>query len=68
MSNPAEDVIVRNLIETVDRLQENLDRVELWSVVLDCFQSPSPDYERSNRYILPPSRQAEMRRAETRSF
>ena len=68
MSDPAEDIIVRNLIETLDRLQETLDRVELWSAALDCFQRSTPDCEWANRYRLPRSRQAEMRRADMGSF
>ena len=35
---PAEDLIVRNLIEALDRLHDDLDRVELWTAALGCFQ------------------------------
>lgn len=39
MAQPAEDAIYRNLIEAVKRLQEHLDRVELWSTALGHFPS-----------------------------
>jgi len=56
MSEPAEYMIVRNLIEALERLHEDLDRVELWTSALDCFQRPVPDYEAGDRYLLPPRR------------
>jgi hypothetical protein len=49
----AEDVIVRNLIETLDRLHNDLDRIELWTAALQCFRHPAPDYQASNDYLLP---------------
>jgi hypothetical protein len=52
----AEDVIVRNLIEALNRLQHDLDRIELWTEALDCFQHPAPDYQASNDYLLPARR------------
>jgi len=53
MAEPPEDVIVRNLIEALKRLHEDLDRVELWTAALDCFQRPVPDYQPGERYLLP---------------
>jgi hypothetical protein len=52
MSEPAQDMIVRNLIEALERLHEDLDRVELWTAALGSFQSPVPDYEAGDRYLL----------------
>jgi hypothetical protein len=49
---PAEDMIVHNLIEALQRLREDLDRVELWTAALGCFQKPVPTYEPNNRYLL----------------
>jgi hypothetical protein len=49
----AEDVIVRNLIEALDRLQRDLDRIELWTAALGSFQRPAPNYQASNDYVLP---------------
>jgi hypothetical protein len=53
MPEPAEDMIVRNLIESLERLREDLDRVELWTAALGCFQRPVPDYQVSDDYLLP---------------
>jgi hypothetical protein len=53
MPEPAEDAIVRNLIESIERLREDLDRVELWTAALGCFQRPAPDYGASDQYLLP---------------
>jgi hypothetical protein len=38
MSEQAEDTIVRNLLQALARLHEDLDRVELWTAALACFQ------------------------------
>jgi hypothetical protein len=45
---------IRNLIEALDRLHEDLDRVELWTAALGCFLHPAPEYEPGARYMLPP--------------
>jgi hypothetical protein len=52
MPEPAEDMIVHNLIEALERLRADLDRVELWTAALGCFQKPVPAYEPNNRYLL----------------
>ena len=44
MPEPAADVIVRNLIEALERLREDLDRMELWAAALGSFQHSIPDY------------------------
>jgi hypothetical protein len=49
----AEDVIVRNLIEALNGLHRDLDRIELWTAALDCFHDPAPEYPASNDYLLP---------------
>lgn len=54
MPEPAEDMIVRNLIEALERLHEDIDRVELWTAALGYFQRPVPDYS-SGDYLLPTS-------------
>lgn len=51
----AEDAIIDNLIEALDRLREDLDRVELWAGALGCFQDPALEYEPGNQYLLSPS-------------
>jgi hypothetical protein len=53
MPEPAEDQIVRNLAKAIERLHEDLDRVELWTAALNCFQRPVPDYQSGERYLLP---------------
>ena len=49
----AEDVVVRNLVEALDRLQQDLDRIELWTEALHCFQDSAPDYQPRDDYLLP---------------
>jgi hypothetical protein len=53
MPEPAEDAIVRNLIEALERLKEDLDRVELWTCALGRFDRPIPDYRPSDQHLLP---------------
>ena len=50
---PARDVIFARLMESIGQLHQDLDRVELWLGALDCFQTPAPDYQPSDRYLLP---------------
>jgi hypothetical protein len=52
MPEPAEDMIVRNLIETLERLHRDLDRMELWAVALGCFHHPVPDYNPADQHLL----------------
>jgi hypothetical protein len=53
MPKHAEDMVVRNLIEALNRLHDDLDRVELWTAALSSFQQPAPEYEPDNVYLLP---------------
>jgi hypothetical protein len=53
LSDPAEDVVFRNLIAALNRLREDMDRVELWTAALTHFQTPPPEYQSSDQYILP---------------
>jgi hypothetical protein len=41
---PAGEKIVRNLQQAVERLHEDIARVELWAGALGCFTKPIPDY------------------------
>ena len=52
MSEPAEDVIVHNLIDALERLRDDLDKVELWAAALGHFQVPVPDYQPGSDYML----------------
>jgi hypothetical protein len=63
MPEPAEEVIVHNLIEALERLREDLDRVELWTAALGCFQKPVPAYEPNSRYLLSAKPESERSRA-----
>jgi hypothetical protein len=52
MPEPAEDMIIRNLMESLERLRGDLDRMELWAAALGCFQSPAPEYQPNDRHLL----------------
>jgi hypothetical protein len=52
---PAEDVIVCNLMQALTRLHDDLDRVELWTAALGCFLRPVPDYKPGDEHVLPTS-------------
>lgn len=54
MAQPAEDMIMQNLIEAVERLREDLNKVELWAAALDSFKTPAPPYQPGDQYLLPP--------------
>ena len=62
MPEPAEDKIVRNLIETLERLHQDLDRMELWAAALGSFRHPIPDYESGERYLLKTASERQPRR------
>ena len=49
----AADTVVKNLIEALNRLQDDLDRVELWTAALMCFGEPAPDYRPRADHLLP---------------
>jgi hypothetical protein len=55
-------LIVRNLIEALERLRDDLDRMELWTAALGSFQHPIPDYPPSDRHLLKPVAKRESRR------
>ena len=38
------EVVVPHLIEVLDNLDDDLDRIELWTAALSCFQQPAPEY------------------------
>ena len=53
MREPREEVVVPNLIEVLNKLDDDLDRIELWTAALSCFQHPAPEYQPDNDYRLP---------------
>jgi len=56
MTELTEDRIVRNLIEALNRLHDDLDRVELWTAALASFQCPAPEYQPGDHHRLPPAK------------
>ena len=61
---PAEEKIVRNLQQAVERLHEDLARVELWAGALSTFNKPIPGYGHGQtRFDLPPARSKSVHRA-----
>jgi len=64
MPEQAENTILRNLVEALERLREDLDRVELWTAALDRFQNPVPEYQPSSSHLLRSSRKAKSRHSE----
>jgi hypothetical protein len=51
---PAGEKIVRNLQQAVERLQDDLARVELWAGALGGFTKPIPEYGHGQtRFDLP---------------
>ena len=54
----AEDLVVRNLIEALNRIHADLERIEVWTAALACFQEAVPQYEPSCDHLLPPRKPA----------
>jgi hypothetical protein len=52
MSGLGQASIAQNLSEAIERLQRDIEQVELWAAVLSCFAQPVPDYEPDDRYRL----------------
>ena len=48
MREQREEVVVPHLIEVLDNLDDDLDRIELWTAALSCFQHPAPEYQPDN--------------------
>jgi hypothetical protein len=63
MPEPAEDIIIRNLFESLERLRGDLDRMELWAAALGCFQQPAPEYEPGDQHLLKSAAERPLRRA-----
>ena len=56
-AGPGRERVMRELQQAVERLQDDIARVEFWADALGGFSSPVPDYEpsgtRLDQYILP---------------
>jgi hypothetical protein len=53
MTQKTEEKIVCNLAEVLQRLKEDLDKVEMWTAALGYFQTPVPEYRPGDHYLLP---------------
>jgi hypothetical protein len=53
MTEMAEEKLIRNLAEALERLNEDLDKVELWTAALGYFQTAVPEYRPGDQYLLP---------------
>jgi redox-sensitive bicupin YhaK (pirin superfamily) len=53
MPDAVPDTVMQNLIEALNRLHDDLDRVELWTAALKCFQESPPEYRPRTDYVLP---------------
>jgi hypothetical protein len=49
---PPEQEIAKNLGQAIERLQEDIARVELWAAALSCFVQPVPTYSPNDEYLL----------------
>ena len=45
---PARERVARMLHDAVERLHEDIERVEFWTEVLGCLARPAPDYTLEN--------------------
>ncbi len=61
MPEQAEAMILRNLMEALNRLHDDLDRVELWTAALDSFQHAVPEYRPGTEHLLPTRKSAPSR-------
>jgi hypothetical protein len=48
----AGEQISRRLQESLARLRQDIDRVELWAEALESFSHPIPDYKPTRDYML----------------
>jgi hypothetical protein len=54
----ARDAAVRHLLEAIDRVRQDVARVEIWAVAVTEFTQPIRDYEPAETSIWLPSEQA----------
>ena len=45
MRDPRDEVVAPNLTEVLGNLDDDLDRIELWTAALNCFLRPAPKYQ-----------------------
>jgi hypothetical protein len=61
------DRISERLQESLARLREDIDRVELWAGALEGFSRPIPDYDAARRYRLSAEQSDERKEHATKS-
>jgi hypothetical protein len=61
-AHDVQDLIARCLVEALDDLHRDLDRVELWTAALSSFQTPVPEYRPNDQNLLPTREQLQARR------
>jgi hypothetical protein len=54
----AEVALSRHLHDAIERVRQDVERVEFWAEAMSSFTQPVPDYEASNAQIWVPSEQA----------
>lgn len=54
MSELGQEAIAQHLCEALNRLQRDLEQVEIWAAALTCFAQPIPDYQPADHYRLGP--------------
>lgn len=53
--------ISRRLQEAIERLQQDVTRVEVWAGALSGFLKPVPSYDADQKHMLPPQNQQGLR-------
>jgi hypothetical protein len=48
MRKKEEEVFVTDPIELLDNLDNDLNRIEMWTAALSSFQRPAPEYQSGN--------------------
>lgn len=60
--------ISEHLQESLARLREDIDRVELWAGALEGFLRPIPDYDAARRYRLAPEQKGAQEKSSSKSL
>jgi hypothetical protein len=65
-NDPLVREIARNLDDAIHRLNQDLERVEIWTAALGAFLEPVPDYESvQHEFLLPRAKSAPDEACET---
>ena len=58
-NDPLVREIARNLDDAIHRLNQDLERVEIWTAALSAFLEPVPDYDSMDHAFLLPRAESE---------